>query len=200
MKFKSLLVVLIAGAICLPCMSYGKGLSALNQKAKRETATTPSLLNTNLDLAPQDKKEAVKQCRLLAEQGDATAQYSLGLCYAKGDGVPQDKKEAVKWWLLAAEQGNFWAQRYLSLAYYEGEGVPKDDLQAYAWFQIVLHHKISPEENADKVNKEKVKIANKRNSISSSMTPSQKAEGERLRTEIEAQIKKNAQQKQPQTH
>ena len=197
MKFKSLLVVLIAGMICLPCMSYGKGLSALGQKAKRGAATTPSVLNTNLDLTPQDKKETVKQCRLTAEQGDATAQYNLGLYYAKGDGVPQDKKEAVKWWLLAAEQGNFWAQRYLSMAYYEGEGVPKDDLQAYAWFQIVLHHETTPEENENKVKKEKEKIAQKRNAIS--MTPGQKDEGERLRTEIEARIKKNAQQKRAQT-
>ena len=199
MKFKGLLVVLVAELIGLPLMSCGRGLSTFGQKDERGDATAQFLLNTNLNLASQDKKEIVRQCRLIAEQGDATAQCSLGLYYDKGDGVPQNHKEAMKWWLLAAEQENFWAQRYLGLAYYEGRGVPRDDLRAYAWFQLVLHHKIMPGENADKVNKEKVKIATIRNSISSSMTSSQKAEGERLRTEIEARIKKNAQQKRAQT-
>ena len=40
-----------------------------------------------------------------AEQGDAEAQWSLGLAYAKGEGVPQDDAEAARWYRLAAEQG-----------------------------------------------------------------------------------------------
>ena len=31
-----------------------------------------------------------------AEQGNAEAQYNLGMCYANGDGVAKDMKEAVK--------------------------------------------------------------------------------------------------------
>ena len=54
---------------------------------------------------PQDYAEAVKWYRLAAEQGDADAQYNLGLMYDNGNGVPQDYKEAVKWYRLAAEQG-----------------------------------------------------------------------------------------------
>jgi len=45
----------------------------------------------------KDYKEAVKLYRLSAEQGDAEAQYNLGLMYDEGQGVPQDYKEAVKW-------------------------------------------------------------------------------------------------------
>lgn len=48
-----------------------------------------------------------------AEQGYADAQYSLGLCYAKGDGVPQDYKQAVYWYSKAAEQGLAEAQESL---------------------------------------------------------------------------------------
>ena len=55
---------------------------------------------------PQDYAEAVKWYRLAAEQGDANAQYNLGLMYDNGQGVPQDYAEAVKWYRLAAEQGD----------------------------------------------------------------------------------------------
>ena len=33
----------------------------------------------------------------LAEQGDATAQFNLGIMYENGKGVPKDYKTAVKW-------------------------------------------------------------------------------------------------------
>ena len=42
----------------------------------------------------QDYKEAVKWYRLAAEQGNANAQYNLGVMYDNGEGVPQDYKEA----------------------------------------------------------------------------------------------------------
>ena len=34
--------------------------------------------------------EKVKEYRQAAEQGDAMAQYNLGVMYAKGDGVPKN--------------------------------------------------------------------------------------------------------------
>lgn len=37
-----------------------------------------------------------------AEQGDADAQYNLGVMYEFGDGVPQSYKQAVKWYTQAA--------------------------------------------------------------------------------------------------
>ena len=46
-----------------------------------------------------------------AEQGDATAQFNLGVMYANGgEGVPEDDAEAVRWYRLAAEQGYAAAQ------------------------------------------------------------------------------------------
>jgi hypothetical protein len=71
-----------------------------------------------------------------AEQGYAGAQYSLGLMYAKGEGVPQDDKEAVKWYRKAAEQGYASAQLMLGLWYALGHGVPEDMVSAYAWFNV----------------------------------------------------------------
>jgi TPR repeat protein len=43
--------------------------------------------------------------RQLAEQGDAQAQYDLGVKYAKGQGVPQDFEEASWWFHQAAKRG-----------------------------------------------------------------------------------------------
>lgn len=54
---------------------------------------------------PQDYKEAVKSFRLAAEQGDALAQYNLGLMYENGEGVPQDLTRAHMWWNITAASG-----------------------------------------------------------------------------------------------
>ena len=50
-----------------------------------------------------DEKTA-QHLALAAEQGNAEAQFDLGNCYCKGEGVEQDKAEAVKWYRKAAEQ------------------------------------------------------------------------------------------------
>ncbi len=57
-----------------------------------------------------DYAKALREWRPLAEQGNADAQYNLGLMYENGWGVAQDYAEAVKWWRLAAEQGRADAQ------------------------------------------------------------------------------------------
>ena len=52
----------------------------------------------------KDEAEAVKWFRKVAEQNVAGAQFSLGFCYAIGQGVTEDDAEAVKWFRKAAEQ------------------------------------------------------------------------------------------------
>ena len=74
----------------------------------------------------QDYAEAVKWWRKAADQGDAEAQLSLGICYKNGQGVTQDYAEAVKWYRKAADQGHAWAQNNLGVCYYNGQGVTKD--------------------------------------------------------------------------
>ncbi len=64
-----------------------------------------------------DYETALQEWGPLAEQGDAFAQYAIGLMYAKGRGVPQDYDEAVAWYLLSAEQGDWDAQYRLGLMY-----------------------------------------------------------------------------------
>lgn len=52
-----------------------------------------------------DVAAAIRIWRPLAIAGDAVAQYNLGLCYKKGEGVPKDPKMAETWFEKAAEQG-----------------------------------------------------------------------------------------------
>ena len=80
--------------------------------------------------------KAVRWYRLAAEQGNAEAQYHLGVVYHFGRGVPQDYKEAVKWSKIAAEQGLAEAQYNLGLMYYHGEGIPQDYVLAYMWWNL----------------------------------------------------------------
>ncbi len=74
----------------------------------------------NCRRVPQDDKQAVHWFTKSAEQGDADAQYNLGLMYAEGDGVPQDDKQAVHWFTKSAEQGDAGAQFSLGVMYAEG--------------------------------------------------------------------------------
>jgi len=70
-----------------------------------------------------------------AEAGNASAQFNLGLMYAKGEGVPKDDAEALRWYRKAADQGNALAQSNLGVMYANGRGVPKDDAEALRWYR-----------------------------------------------------------------
>ena len=80
-----------------------------------------------------DFATALREWKHLAEQGDASAQFNLGLMYYRGKGVIQDYKTALKWFTLAAEQGNADAQGSLGLMYLNGHGVPQDYKTAVKW-------------------------------------------------------------------
>ena len=78
---------------------------------------------------------------VMAEQGDAAAQYCFGLLYQRGGvmykgtkAVPQDMAEGLKWVRKAAEQGHAEAQFHLGVMHACGQGVPQDYVQAYTWF------------------------------------------------------------------
>lgn len=70
-----------------------------------------------------------------AEQGDAAAQFNLGVRYAKGDGVALDSRQAVFWYRKAAKRGLVDAQYNLGVCYDQGIGVGMDTKQAVAWFR-----------------------------------------------------------------
>jgi hypothetical protein len=89
----------------------------------------------SLEGVAQEFDGAAASLHATAEQGDATAQYELGVMYATGEGVAQDYGEAVRWFRAAAEQGDAGAQYNLGLMYLEGLGVKPDNVEAYAWIR-----------------------------------------------------------------
>ncbi len=58
------------------------------------------------DGVPKDAVQALSWYRKAAEQGDASAQSSLGAMYIIGEGVPKDFVTAYMWRNLAAAQGH----------------------------------------------------------------------------------------------
>ena len=109
----------------------------MERRPRTRTTLAGSLLAFTL-IAPwalgQDR-DLITATRLAAEQGDARAQFALGLMYRDGRGVAQDDAEAVRWYRLAAEQGNADAQFNLGFMYVEGRGVLQNDAEAVRWWR-----------------------------------------------------------------
>jgi len=78
---------------------------------------------------------AFLEWRPLAEQGNASAQYNLGLMYDLGKGVLKNDVKAMHWYRLAAEQGIVEAQYAIGSMYAHGDGIPKDIVEAIRWFR-----------------------------------------------------------------
>jgi hypothetical protein len=83
--------------------------------------------------APGEFKDIQVQ-RKAAEEGDAHAQFDLGLRYESGRGVSKDVAEAIKWFRKAAEQGFDEAQYALGCCYNGDDGYPKDSVEAVKWW------------------------------------------------------------------
>jgi hypothetical protein len=83
-----------------------------------------------------DIATALREWKPLAEQGNADAQFHLGLMYRYGVGVPQDDKTAAYWYRLAADQGHASAQFALGVMYDNGRGVPQNDKTAVKWYRL----------------------------------------------------------------
>ncbi len=82
----------------------------------------------------QNHAEAIRWYRLAADQGNASAQYYLGVKYHDGEGVAQDYAEALKWMRKAADQGYADAQTGVGTLFYQGQGVPQDYAEAIREF------------------------------------------------------------------
>ena len=84
----------------------------------------------------KDYATALANFEPLAKQGNAKAQFRMGVLYTLGRGVPQNFQQAAKWYRLAADQGLADAQNNLGSSYFLGEGVTQDFKQAAKWFRL----------------------------------------------------------------
>ena len=74
--------------------------------------------------APSPKDLALGDLAQSAAQGNARAQYELGVAYANGDGVASDYAEAAHWFGEAARNGNAAARRQLTFMVQMGMAAP----------------------------------------------------------------------------
>jgi TPR repeat protein len=102
---------------------------------KSATRQLAEMYYVGRDGVGQDFGEAARWYERLAKQGDARAQSSLGLMYARGYGVPRNLDTARRWWSFAAAQNDPAAQYNLGVIYATGEGVPQDYAQAAHWLR-----------------------------------------------------------------
>jgi len=70
-----------------------------------------------------------------ADQGDAEAQYGLGLMYGAGSEKPGDHAQGAQWFRKAADQNHSLAQFNLGMMFATGRGVPRDEITATSWFR-----------------------------------------------------------------
>ena len=86
-----------------------------------------------------NKVEMAAELRKSADQGDADAQYNLGLLFEKGDYLEQNSTRAAHWFLKAAEQGHALAQNAVAELYHKGRGVEQDYMVALKWYEAAAN-------------------------------------------------------------
>ena len=95
--------------------------------------STTSPQSSQLQQLSEENSEFVKLKRL-AEQGNAEAQYKLGLTYDMGEEVDQDYKKAFELYEKSAQQGLASSQNKLGSMYRYGKGVEVNHAKATEWY------------------------------------------------------------------
>jgi len=85
-------------------------------------------------------QKALEMWMLLAYEGDAEAQYRLGLMFLHGTGVVVSTQEAVYWLSRAAEQGEPRAQYLLGAIYLSGKGLTSNREHGLEWWRAAAHN------------------------------------------------------------
>lgn len=70
-----------------------------------------------------------------AAQGNAEAQFKLGVKYHYGEGVPQDYSESLKWFQKSADQNYAPAQSELGYMHEQGHGTSVNHDEAVKWYR-----------------------------------------------------------------
>ena len=115
----------IGAALCCACAPFGAGRVFGDEAAdKARTAWEAG-----------NYQQALEIWLLKAYEGDAEAQYRLGLMFARGEGAVVNRVEAVYWFTRAVEQGHAEAQYELGDAFFHGAGVAPDKDKAIEWWR-----------------------------------------------------------------
>lgn len=92
----------------------------------------------------RDFPTAIEHWQPLADQGDAAAQFWIGMLHETGSGFPRNFAEGARWWRKAALQGYPDALHNYGLMYFKGEGVTPDYAEAYFWLSLAVSAGVRP--------------------------------------------------------
>ena len=120
-KWWGLVAVLAIAPVCY----------AFPTNAQLNKMSTPELLK----LQAQERAKLAHLDAKAAAQGNALAQFNLGVDYGTGRGVPKDYAKAIYWFHKAARQGNTASENSMGVAYEDGLFVPKNHQRAVYWWQ-----------------------------------------------------------------
>lgn len=95
--------------------------------------STTSLQTSQVQSSPAENDDFMKLKRS-AEQGNAEAQYRLGLMYDMGEDIDQDYGKAFEWYEKSANQGLASSQSKLGSMYRYGKGVEVNHAKASEWY------------------------------------------------------------------
>jgi uncharacterized protein len=85
------------------------------------------------NLFTRSQRADLEHTQTKADQGDAEAQFSLGLKFASGSDMTLDYPKAAYWYLKAANQNHPLAQFNLGLMFAGGQGVAQDEAKSATW-------------------------------------------------------------------
>jgi TPR repeat protein len=98
-------------------------------------ATTETLQDAQAAIQAGDKVRALGIYTMLAQEGNAKAEYNLGQMYISGDGVPQDVETAQNWYRRSAEHGYSEAQYTLGALHFRQVVALKSHEEAVDWYR-----------------------------------------------------------------
>lgn len=102
----------------------------------------------NTALSQQDYKTAYTKYAVLAEQGNAVAQFNLGVFYLNGQGVQKNDRQAFFWFHKSAAQGNARALHVIEKEAAQGNTDAQNELaqipKKTAAFQNQLQQSLAP--------------------------------------------------------
>ncbi len=110
--------ILSAALLCISASVFAQGLPA-DPTFEVRPIITPGVLE-------KKSSTALQSLGIAAEQGDAKAQYQLGMSYLNGLNTKKDIEKAAQWFAMAASQGDDRAQVRLGYLTEFGRGVQLD--------------------------------------------------------------------------
>lgn len=94
-----------------------------------------------------DFATALNEFLAAAKNGEARAEFSLGLMHLRGQGVKRSNAKAMDWLRKAAERGDGEARMVLGDLYGRGQPPQRDYVKSLMWFELALVKIRGPKRN-----------------------------------------------------